>query len=140
MIFNSAIQGTAFHCLLWSMIELDNALRGKRMKTRIISQIHDEIVFDLFPPEKEKVLELAKKIMTESIREVHNWIIVPLEIEAEITPVGGAWYYKKEIGELEEAKQNKITTVNVLDPNLMEGYFFTNHRKELMEKLMKRKG
>ena len=140
MIFNSAIQGTAFHCLLWSMIELDNALRGKRMKTRIISQIHDEIVFDLFPPEREKVLELAKKIMTESIREVHNWIIVPLEIEAEITPVGGAWYYKKEIGELEEAEQNKITTVNVLDPNLMEGYFFTNHRKELMEKLMKRRG
>ena len=96
-IFNSAIQGTAFHLLLWSMIKLNRIRKRRKWKTKIIGQIHDEILFDGPPEEMDMVLETAKRVMTKDIRKEHPWIIVPLIIEPELTPVDGSWYYKKEV-------------------------------------------
>jgi DNA polymerase-1 len=96
-IFNSAIQGTAFHCLLWSLIKLNKISKRRKWKTKIIGQIHDEIVYDLHPKEQDMVLETTRRVMTEDIRKEHPWIIVPLVIEPEVTPIDGAWYYIKEV-------------------------------------------
>jgi len=97
MILNSAIQGTAFHCLLWSFIELDREFTKRKYQTKIIGQIHDEIVFDLFPEEEEEVLKLAEDVMVEKIRETHKWLIVPLSVDIETTEVDGSWYTKKKL-------------------------------------------
>lgn len=97
MILNSAIQGTAFHCLLWSFIELDKEFEKRKYKTKLVAQIHDELIPDLCPPEEKEVLKLVKYIMTEKIREGHDWLIVPLEIDAEITEVDQSWYDKKKL-------------------------------------------
>ena len=96
---NYPVQGAAFHCLLWSLIRLDRWLRENNMSTMIIGQIHDSIVLDIDPAELNDVMAQANRIMTQSIRSFWPWIIVPLEIEAELSPVDGSWYLKKEVKE-----------------------------------------
>jgi uracil-DNA glycosylase family 4 len=93
-VINYPVQGSAFHCLLWSLIELQKALKKKGMKTKIVGQIHDSIVADVPEDEFEDYLRMAHDIMTQRIRLFWSWIIVPLEIEAEASPVGGTWYDK----------------------------------------------
>lgn len=81
---NAPIQGSAFHCLLWSLIQISNYLQKNKLKTKIIGQIHDSIVMDINRNEWESGLkEVVKEIMTIKIREFWDWIIVPLEVEAE---------------------------------------------------------
>jgi DNA polymerase I len=94
-VSNYPIQGVAFHCLLWSLIQIHRWLLANEMKTRIIGQIHDSIVFNFVAGETEAVLSKTKTIMTESIRKHWPWIIVPLEIEAEVAPPGRPWNEKE---------------------------------------------
>lgn len=97
-IINSPIQGTAFHCLLWSFIELNKLRKEEEWKTKLIGQIHDDIIFDLWPEEQEHVLEMSRWMMTEKIREEHAWLTVPLEIKAKISEVDGNWDAQKKVG------------------------------------------
>lgn len=94
---NYPIQGAAFHCLLWSVIQLNRKRKEEGWKTRPIGQIHDSIVFDLCPDEQDYVIEVTKRVMTEDIRKEFPFLIVPLDVEAEITDINGSWYSKKEI-------------------------------------------
>lgn len=96
-VLNYPIQGAAFHCLLWSKIQINKWLKENKMKSKIIGQIHDEIDIDLFPEEQNLVLPKLKQIMCEEIRKFWSWIIVPLEIEIEISQVDGNWYDMEEI-------------------------------------------
>jgi len=92
---NWPIQGSAFHCLLWSMIQLQDWLNKKGMKTKIIAEIHDSMVIEFYIPEIDRVLRKAKQIMTEKIREHWKWISIPLTVEAEIAPEEKSWYEKE---------------------------------------------
>jgi DNA polymerase I-like protein with 3'-5' exonuclease and polymerase domains len=92
---NYPVQGAAFHCLLWCMIELQKWLRKNNMRTLIVGQIHDSLVLDFYRKETKRVLEKAKQIMTELLPKYWDWICVPLEVEAELSPVGGSWHEKK---------------------------------------------
>ena len=75
----------------------EKILKKRKMKTLIIGQIHDSIVSDVVESELEDYLQIVKKVMTEDIRKHWPWIIVPLTVEAEASPVNGNWYEKKEI-------------------------------------------
>jgi DNA polymerase-1 len=92
---NYPVQSAAFHTLLWSMIEGAKALRGERMKTKIIGQIHDALVIDVYPPELEKVVKIMKCIMLNDVRQHWKWIIVPLDVEAELCAVDKSWAKKE---------------------------------------------
>jgi DNA polymerase-1 len=96
-VINYPVQGSAFHCLLWSFIELDKVMRLEDWKTRLIGQIHDEVVLDVHPDEKDHVLQIAKKITTVDLPKAWDWIIVPLDIDAEIAPVDRPWSEMVEI-------------------------------------------
>jgi len=96
-VCNSPIQGSAFHCLLWSLIELEEWLRKSKCKTKIIGEIHDSMLLQFHVREVEDVLHKANEIMTQNIREAWPWIIVPLAIEAEIAPEGGSWAQKEKV-------------------------------------------
>jgi len=96
-LMNYPIQGPAFHCLLWSLIQMNRWLKQKRMRTKIVGQIHDSIVADVHEDELDDYLLLAKQVMTESIRKAWDWIITPLAIEAEVSPPGGTWFDKREV-------------------------------------------
>ena len=67
------------------------------MKSLIVGQIHDSIVGDVHRKERRNYLEICKQVMTIDVRKHWPWIIVPLSIEAEVAPVGGSWYEKKEV-------------------------------------------
>lgn len=88
---NYPVQGAAFHCLLWSFIQADRELYGGEWKSRIIGQIHDEIIFDVHPPELDNLVTLIKEITTKKLPEAWSWIIVPLEVDADVCPVDGSW-------------------------------------------------
>jgi DNA polymerase-1 len=95
-VINAPVQGAAFHCLLWSFIEIDKVMRRENWDSRLIGQIHDAIVLDVHPDELEHVAKTVNEISTKKILEVWDWIIVPLRVEAELCPVDASWADKEE--------------------------------------------
>ena len=95
---NYPVQGAAFHCLLWCFIRLDEIMRERKWKTRLIGQIHDAIVLDIYPPELEEVKKTMTKVLTKELPEYYTWINVPLEVDADLGPVDASW------NELEKCK------------------------------------
>ncbi len=89
---NYPIQGACFHCLLRSTIELQKALKKKNMKTKIIFQVHDEIIADVPKEEYDDYLELLKEIMVHDLRKNWTFINVPMEIEVEASELNGTWF------------------------------------------------
>ena len=94
-IINSPIQGAAFHCLLWSLIQVNELRKKEEWKTKIIGQIHDSMIFDLCPEEQEHVIKSVRRIMCDDLVEAIPEIIVPMDVEFDLTPVDGSWYEKK---------------------------------------------
>ena len=94
-IMNSPIQGTAFHCLLWSYIRLNNLRKKEGWKSTLHGQIHDSIIFNVWPEERDYVLKTIKRVMCDDIREAHPWIIVPFDVEFESSLI--SWADIKEI-------------------------------------------
>jgi len=90
-VTNYPVQGAAFHCLLWSLIQLDRWLREKNMDSRIIGQIHDSIVVDMNPDELEEVSAQVQKIITKDLPEHWKWINVPIEMDMEKYAINGSW-------------------------------------------------
>lgn len=94
-VINYPVQGVAFHCLLWSLIQIHNTLKKEKWETKIIGQIHDELVADVHPDEKDDYLMLVEKIMCRDIKEHWPFIITKLDVEATATPIDGNWFLKK---------------------------------------------
>ena len=95
-VINYPVQGSAFHCLLWSLVRLVKEIKKRKMKTLIIGQIHDSILADVPPEELDDFLVLAQDVMTTQLVKEWDWINVPLSIEAEVCPVGGSWVDKED--------------------------------------------
>jgi DNA polymerase-1 len=91
---NYPIQGPAFHCLLQSLIWIHEEIERRGLETLIIGQIHDAIVKDVPVSESDEVLGLTFDTATKRLVREWKWIVVPLEVEADATPVGGSWYEK----------------------------------------------
>lgn len=94
-VMNYHIQGPAFHCLLWSLINVIKQTKKLRMGAKVISQIHDSIIADVPLAEVDDYLTLAHDIATKQIRDHWSWITVPFEIEAEMSAVN--WHEKAKI-------------------------------------------
>jgi DNA polymerase-1 len=94
-LYNFPVQGPAFHCLLWSLIQINKQMKAERMKSKIIGQIHDSLLFDAHPTEASHIISMCQQVMTVDIIKEWPWIIVPLEIEVEMTEVDQPWYTKE---------------------------------------------
>lgn len=97
MLLNYPIQGPGFHCLLWTLIELEKEIRKNKMKALLIGQIHDCALGDVPEREKSEYVGIVKDIVANRLPKHFDWIKVPMEIEAEITPVNGSWFDKKKV-------------------------------------------
>jgi len=95
-VINYPVQGAAFHCLLWSFIEADKVMIKEKWDTRLIGQIHDSILLDVHPDELIHVAQTIKRITTQNLPKAWDWLIVPLDIDAELCPVDGSWAEKKD--------------------------------------------
>jgi len=95
-VINYPVQGSAFHCLLWSIIEIQKQLTVCGMRTLLVGQIHDSLLADVPEEELQLYLTLARKIMTKNLLKAWDWISIPLDVECEVTPTGGSWFSKKQ--------------------------------------------
>jgi DNA polymerase I len=60
---NSPIQGSAADLIKIAMIRIDAALRARQMSSRMLLQVHDELVFEVPGPERDELMALVKHEM-----------------------------------------------------------------------------
>lgn len=84
---NTPIQGTSADIIKKAMIEVDKKFKENNIKSKMILQVHDELIFDTLKEEKEKVCEIIESVMDADYN-----INVPLEIDIES---GENWYQAK---------------------------------------------
>jgi len=94
---NYPVQGAAFHVNLKSFTLLDEVMRRENWDTRLIGQIHDSIILDVNPDELSHVMETARRVTCEEVPKLWDWIIVPLDVEMELTDVDHSWEAKHKI-------------------------------------------
>ena len=73
---NAPIQGTAADIIKLAMINVDRRLAEEDMQSRMVLQIHDELMFDAVPEELEKL----EKLVTEEMENVIG-LSIPLTVE-----------------------------------------------------------
>lgn len=93
-VINYPVQGSAFHCLLWSLIEMNKFIQLNGMKSMIVGQIHDSIIADVHEKEIQEYHSNLNNIMTKKIKKHWDWIIVPLDTEIDIADDN--WHNKKQ--------------------------------------------
>ncbi|MGZ0707031.1 DNA polymerase I [Coraliomargarita sp. W4R53] len=73
---NMPIQGTAADMIKIAMVRIQKAMTGKGLKSRMLLQVHDELVFDLAPGEESQLRELVTEGMVGALE-----LDCPIEIE-----------------------------------------------------------
>ena len=73
---NTPIQGSAADLIKIAMINIHKALKEQNLQTKMILQVHDELVFDVFKPE----LEIVKPIIENCMKYAFPNLKVPLEV------------------------------------------------------------
>ena len=84
---NTPIQGTAADIMKIAMVKVFNELKKRNLKSKIVLQIHDELLIETYLDEKEEVKELLKTSMESAAK-----LSVPLLVDVE---EGVSWYQTK---------------------------------------------
>ena len=84
MAVNMPIQGTSADIIKIAMINIDHAIRERELKSRMIIQVHDELIFEVAPGELMEVQSLVSELMPSAMK-----LSVPLEIEIKTVPTCG---------------------------------------------------
>ena len=87
MALNTPIQGSAADILKKAMVELYEAMQEKQLKSKILIQVHDELVLNVYEEELEEVKALVKEKMENVVK-----LSVPLKVDIE---TGSNWYEAK---------------------------------------------
>ena len=87
MALNTPIQGTAADILKKAMVELYNELKKEKLESKILLQVHDELILNVKNNEVDKVKKIVKDIMENTYK-----LNVPLKVEIE---TGKDWYEAK---------------------------------------------
>lgn len=80
---NAPIQGSAADIIKLAMINIHSQFKSNALRSKMIIQVHDELVFDVYRPELEQVKGIVKTCMEGAAQ-----LIVPLEVEI---GVGNNW-------------------------------------------------
>lgn len=83
---NAPIQGSAADIIKKAMVDVAFVIKEKQLKSKLIVQVHDELVFDVPKEELEQMKEIIKSTMEQSVT-----ISVPLEVDVEF---GTNWNLK----------------------------------------------
>ena len=73
---NAPIQGSAADIIKISMINIQKEFVSKKIKSKMLLQIHDELVFDVFKPELNKVMEIVRYQMENAFK-----LDIPLSVD-----------------------------------------------------------
>ena len=77
MAMNTPIQGTAADLMKLAMIKMDHVLEERQLRSRLILQVHDEVVLECPESEAPSVLELVREAMESAME-----LTVPLTVNA----------------------------------------------------------
>jgi len=84
---NTPIQGSAADVIKIAMVKVYRALKERKLRSRLILQVHDELIVETFADEKESVEEILKECMENAVN-----LKVPLNIDIKS---GKSWYETK---------------------------------------------
>ncbi len=84
MALNAPIQGSAADIIKVAMLDVERALDAARLASRMLLQVHDELVFEVAPGEQEALEELVRDKMGHAVD-----LSVPLEVSV---GVGDSWF------------------------------------------------
>jgi DNA polymerase I-like protein with 3'-5' exonuclease and polymerase domains len=88
-VINFPVQGAAFHCLLWSLIEMVKQLKG--WQSKVVGEIHDSMLIDAHPDEISDIILMAQQICTVDLPNHWSWIDIPMRIEVAASEIDGNW-------------------------------------------------
>ncbi len=80
---NTPIQGTAADIMKLALINVYNEMKKSNLKSKVIMQIHDEIVLEIYPGEKEDLIKLVSNVM-------ENVLNLPIKLKVDYD-VGKSW-------------------------------------------------
>jgi len=83
MAINAPVQGTAADIIKMAMIRLHHALKERRLRSKMILQVHDELLFEIPLEELDEMERLVPEAMTHALE-----LNVPLKVEMK---VGANW-------------------------------------------------
>ncbi len=86
---NSPIQGSCADLVKIAMLRIYEGFKKKELKSQMIMQIHDELIFDVVKSEVDKVKEIVRKNMEDALK-----LIVPVVVNVK---VGQDWGHMEEI-------------------------------------------
>lgn len=84
---NTPIQGSAADIIKVAMVRVYKELKLRNLKSKLILQVHDELIIETYKDEKDEVREILKNIMESSIK-----LNVPLKVDI---MMGDSWYETK---------------------------------------------
>jgi len=84
---NTPIQGTSADIIKKAMVDIARRFKAENLKSKMIIQVHDELVFDTLIEEKDKVINIVKETM-ENVCDLN----IPFNVEISY---GGNWYEAK---------------------------------------------
>lgn len=87
MALNTPIQGSSADILKKAMVEIDTEFQKLNLKSKMLLQVHDELIFNCVLEEKEIVTKIVTEIMENTYK-----ISVPLQVDVEF---GSNWYEAK---------------------------------------------
>lgn len=76
---NAPIQGSAADVVKLAMVAVDKAMTEAKVKSKMILQVHDELVFDIHKDEHELMQKLVKEAMENAVD-----LVVPMEVEMQL--------------------------------------------------------
>ena len=75
---NAPIQGSAADIIKIAMININSELKKQSLKSKMLLQVHDELVFDVHKSEKDQIKDIVKTTMESAVK-----LKVPLKIDLE---------------------------------------------------------
>ncbi len=84
---NAPIQGTAADIIKIAMIGVQRRLRERQMRSRLVLQVHDELLIEAYKPELDEIKNILREEMEQAVS-----LDVPLEVDMH---TGENWYEAK---------------------------------------------
>jgi DNA polymerase-1 len=72
---NAPIQGSAADMIKVAMVNIFEEMKKRNLRSKMLLQVHDELVFDVYKPELDEVKSLVEKLMSEAL---------PLKVPVEV--------------------------------------------------------
>ncbi len=84
---NTPIQGTSADIMKIAMVKIFDEMKNKKLKSKMLMQVHDELIFDVINEEKETLEEIVKRNMETCVK-----LDVPFKVSSDY---GTDWYDAK---------------------------------------------